>query len=100
MDSWYAVKDLMLLIERLGKVYYCPIKTNRKANDSAGEHPYRRVDELIWEERELKEGKRVKLRGFPQNHKVRLFRVTVSTLGEHRRCYAPSGADLTVRNLS
>lgn len=79
MDSWYAVKDLMLLIERLGKVYYCPIKTNRKADDSAGEHPYRRVDELIWEEREIKEGKRVKLRGFPQNHKVQLFRVTVST---------------------
>ena len=49
MDSWYAVKDLMLLIERLGKVYYCPVKSNRKVDDSAGEHPHRRVDELIWE---------------------------------------------------
>ena len=79
MDSWYAVKNLMRLIERLGKVYYCPVKSNRKVDDSAGEHPYCRVDDLIWEERELKEGKRVKLRGFPKNHKVQLFRVTVST---------------------
>lgn len=79
MDNWYAVKDLLLLIERLGKVYYCPVKSNRKVDDSAGEHPYRRVDGLIWEERELKKGKRVKLRGFPRDHKVQLFRVTVST---------------------
>lgn len=79
MDNWYAVKDLMLLIERLGKVYYCPIKTNRKVDDSGGEHPYHRADALVWDERELKEGKRVKLRGFPRDHRLQLFRVTVST---------------------
>ena len=79
MDSWYAVKELMRLIERLGKVYYCPVKSNRKVDDSGGEHPYRRVDALIWSKQELVEGKRVKLRGFPKDHKVQLFRVTVST---------------------
>jgi hypothetical protein len=26
MDSWYATKDLMLLIDSLGKFYYCPLK--------------------------------------------------------------------------
>ena len=25
MDSWYATKDLMLLIEGMGKRYYCPL---------------------------------------------------------------------------
>lgn len=99
MDSWYAVKELML-IERLGKVYYGPVKSNRKVDDSAAKHPYRRVDALVWTKQELKEGKRVKLRGFPKDPKVQLFRVTVSTLGEHRRCYAPSSADLTKRTLS
>jgi hypothetical protein len=29
MDSWYAAKKLMAVIEELGKVYYCPLKTNR-----------------------------------------------------------------------
>lgn len=29
MDSWYATKDLMQYIDRLGKVYYCPLKKNR-----------------------------------------------------------------------
>ena len=32
MDSW--TKDLMLLIERLVKHYYCPLKSNRQVDDS------------------------------------------------------------------
>ena len=32
MDSWYAVKWLMLLIESRGIIYYCPIKSNRNVN--------------------------------------------------------------------
>jgi len=34
MDSWYATKDLMLHIEKLGKRYYCPLKENRLVDDS------------------------------------------------------------------
>ena len=26
MDSWYAAQKLMVLIEQLGKIYYCPLK--------------------------------------------------------------------------
>jgi hypothetical protein len=33
MDSWYATKKLMAEIEALGKVYYCPLKTNRGSPD-------------------------------------------------------------------
>ena len=79
MDSWYAAKQLLLLIESLNKVYYCPLKTNRKVDDSDGKHPYQRVDSLAWSEAEEKNGKVIKLRGFPKDHKVKLFRVVAST---------------------
>ncbi len=29
MDSWYAAKRLMGLVDNMGKVYYCPFKINR-----------------------------------------------------------------------
>jgi hypothetical protein len=35
MDTWYATKDAMLYIERLDKVYYCPLRNNRQVDDSA-----------------------------------------------------------------
>ncbi len=87
MDSWYATKALMLKIESFEKLYYCPLKSNRLVDDSAAVLPYRRVDLLDWTEAEQREGKRVKLRGFPKDHKVQLFRVAVST---HRTDYVVS----------
>jgi hypothetical protein len=78
MDSWYATKDLMLFIESLGKVYYCPLKDNRQVDDSGGTQPYRRVDVLGWNSAERERGKMIKIKGFPKD-KVRLFRVEVST---------------------
>jgi len=77
-DSRYATKELMLLVERLNKIYYCPIKTNRQVDDSGGTCKYRRADSLEWTSEELAGGKQVKIRGFPKDHKVRLFRVAVS----------------------
>lgn len=79
MDSWYASKDIMLFIEDLKKIYYCPLKDNRQVDDSGGTEPYRRVDGLIWFETERAHGKMVKLKGFPKDHKVKLFRVVLST---------------------
>jgi len=78
MDTWYATKDAMLYIEQLGKVYYCPLKDNRQVDDSAGAAPYRRVDSLAWSEPERWHGKLVKIKGFPKDHKVKLFRVVLS----------------------
>ncbi len=77
MDSWYATKEMMVLIEGMGKRYYCPLKSNRSVDDSGGEHPYRRVEALTWSERELARGKIIKVKGFAKEHKVRLFRVVV-----------------------
>jgi len=79
MDTWYATKDLMRFIEALQKVYYCPLKDNRQVDDSCGQRPYARVDSLPWSDQELAHGKRIKVKGFPKDHKVHLFRVEVPT---------------------
>lgn len=41
--------------------------------------PRERVDELNWSAEDLQQGKRIKIRCFPKDKKVKLFRVTVST---------------------
>ena len=79
MDGWYATKNLMLLIESLGKLYYCPLKSNRLVDDSGGDLAYRHVDTLAWSPHEINHGKRIKIKGFPKDHKVNLFRVEVSS---------------------
>lgn len=79
MDTWYAIKYLMLEIERLGKTYYCPIKSNRLVDDSGGISKYKAVSTLEYSEQELKTGKKIKIKDFPAEHKVQLFRVDVST---------------------
>jgi len=79
MDSWYATQALMARIDQLNKVYYCPLKVNRRVDDSGGQQVYQRIDELDWTSQELDQGKLIKIRGFPKDKKVKLFRVTVST---------------------
>ena len=79
MDSWYASKEMMLQIERLSKIYYCPLKDNRLVDDSGGTKPYQRVDRLSWTTTEEQHGKPIKIKGFPGSHKVKLFRVVLST---------------------
>ncbi len=79
MDSWYATKEIMLSIEKYEKIYYCPLKDNRQIDDSNATLPYRRVDALEWTEMEKQKAKVVKIKGFPGRHKVKLFRVVLST---------------------
>lgn len=76
---------------RSEKLYYCPLKANRLVDDSGGSAPYVRVDKLVWSAQELQQGKCIKVRGFPKDKKVKLFRVTVST---HRTDYVATN-DLT-----
>ena len=84
MDTWYATKDLMLFLESLQQSYYCPLKDHRQVDDTAGAQPYRRVEALAGSSHERAHGNRIKIKGFPKDHKVRGFRVTVST---HRTDY-------------
>lgn len=78
MDSWYGAKALLLFIESLGKFYYVPLKCNRQVDDSGGVLKYTRVDGLSWNAIDLTLGKTIKLKEFPKEHKVKLFRVVVS----------------------
>ncbi len=79
MDSWYATRNLILLIDSLGKIYYCPLKKNRLVDDTGGVEKYKPLEQLVWNTAELEQGKSIKIRGFPGDTKVKLFRVIVST---------------------
>jgi hypothetical protein len=79
MDTWYATKEMLLEIEALHKLYYCPLKNNRQVDDSGAAQPYQRVDSLTWSTTEMMHGKTIKIKGFPKEHKVKLFRVVLST---------------------
>ncbi|MEM9566846.1 MAG: transposase [Cyanobacteria bacterium P01_E01_bin.34] len=79
MDGWYASQTLMAQIDQLGKVYYCPLKRNRRVDDSGAIRPYQRIDQLDGSDEDLPHGQLIKIRGFPRDKKVRLFRVTVSS---------------------
>jgi hypothetical protein len=79
MDSWYAERNLMLHIERLGKVYYCPLKNNRQVDETDGERGYQRVDSLSRTPTEQQQGKVVHLKTFPTGHQVKRFRLVLST---------------------
>ena len=95
MDTWYATKNLMMFIASLKKVYYCPLKSNRQVDDSGGEQPYQRVDSLTWGDQDLTHGKTIKIKDFPKDVKVKLFRVMVSI---HRTDYVVTN-DLTQDSL-
>jgi hypothetical protein len=79
MDTWYATKEIMLQVEKIGKIYYCPLKDNRQVDDSGGINPYKRVDSLEWTKEEQQQGKVIKVNGFPAEHKGKVFRVVLST---------------------
>ncbi len=78
MDSWYATMDIMKTIEKAGKIYYCPLKSNRQVTESPDD-PYHRVDSLTWSEVELVAGKMVHLKKFPKGHQLKLFRIVLSS---------------------
>lgn len=78
MDSWYASMQVIKYIESLGKIYYCPIKTNRHVDDTEGEEKHKRVDKLSWTEEEQTKGKTIHLKKMPKGHRMRLFRLAFS----------------------
>jgi hypothetical protein len=77
MDSWYATMEQMRHIHRAGKLFYCPLKSNRLVDDSEAQRPYRAVSTLDWDSNEIIKGKTVKLHKFPADIKLKLFRVAI-----------------------
>jgi hypothetical protein len=79
MDTWYATRELMRFIESLQLCYYCPLKSNRLVDESNAQQPYRQVQTLNWSEQELQTGKTIHIKDFPKGHRVKLFRLVMST---------------------
>ena len=88
MDTWYAVAWLMRHIDAANRRYYCPIRKNRKVDDSGGKHKLRPANELEWDEDELLHGKTVRVSKFALDYRQKLFRVVVS----------PDRTDLVITN--
>ena len=69
----------MAAIDNWQKIYYCPLKRNRLVDETGGIQPYKKVEALHWNEQEKASGKVIKIKNFPAQKKVKLFRVTIST---------------------
>jgi hypothetical protein len=82
VDSWYATHKLILKIDSMGKLYYCPLKKNRLVDDESNTKPaqtYKRIDTLTWNSKDLAQGKTISINKFPKKYKVKLFQSTIST---------------------
>lgn len=76
MDTWYAVSKLFQHINKVGKYFYCPIKTNRSVKEPH-HSVYFSVGELKWSATECEQGKSLKVKDLQME--VRLYKVPVST---------------------
>ncbi len=79
VDSWYASVKVLKYLIRCGKIFYCPLKSNRKVDDTGGKEPYKQIQECFWTDEEIKQGKLIKVQKMPQDTYFKLFRVLVST---------------------
>ena len=78
VDSWYASRQVLRKIEQLEKIYYYPIKCNRRVDDSNGINRHQPVDKLQWNESSIQHGKLIHLKNCPKGHRVKLFRLVLS----------------------
>lgn len=78
MDSWYATTEMFKYLLGEQKTFYCPIKANRKIDDTKGKEPYKQVQEAFWSETDVVQGKTIKLHKMPLDTYFQLFRVLVS----------------------
>lgn len=79
MDSWYASTEVFKYILGKEKIFYCPLKSNRKVDDSGGKENYKQIQECFWTDRDIAEGKLVKVQKMPMDTYFKLFRVLVTT---------------------
>jgi hypothetical protein len=52
---------------------------NRLVDDTGGQEKYKQIEALNWSKTEIEQGKIIKIKTFPQDKKVKLFRVSIST---------------------
>jgi Transposase DDE domain len=74
MDSWYVVTSLFKQIEKAGKLFYCPVKSDRLVDDTDDAEAYKGFAKLIWTTEEQEYGKSIHLKTMPKGHRMKLFR--------------------------
>lgn len=74
-----VLMDIFLFVDSLHKIYYSLLKDNCQVDDFGGQKSSRRVDELVWTAHEWKHDKVIKIKSFPKDYKIKLFRVAAST---------------------
>jgi hypothetical protein len=79
MDSGYATSSIMKDIIGEQNLFYCPLKTNRKVEDSGGQKPYVQIQELQWSDTNLHEGQLIKVHKMAADTRFKLFRVVLTT---------------------
>jgi hypothetical protein len=79
MDSWYATNDLCNISINWANITTVLNQKNRLVADTECRKNYKSIESLNWTKVELEQGKIIKVKTFPQDKKVKLFRVTVST---------------------
>jgi hypothetical protein len=79
MDSWYASVEVLKYLIENNKIFYCPLKSNRKIDDSGGKEAYKQIQECFWTDQDVAQGKQVKVQKMPKDTYFRLFRVLVTT---------------------
>jgi hypothetical protein len=75
MKSWYATESIMLLVERLEKIYWCPVRSNRLVRGIGKNDAYVPASAVLFEEGDFICGKSVLLKSFPKDLPVKLFHV-------------------------
>jgi hypothetical protein len=78
MDSWYATTAIFKSLISLGKLFYCPLKSNRLVDDSGGKTPYMPLEACFWTDTDLQKGKLLKVHKMPQDTYFKVFRVLVT----------------------
>jgi hypothetical protein len=63
----------LLLIDGLGKIYYCPLKRNRLVDDTGGKEKSKPIEQLVWSAQDKAQGKVIKINRFPGDTKVKQF---------------------------
>lgn len=69
------------------KRFLCPLKSNRKVNNTCGKERYKYVCDVAWSAEERTRGKVPKRRKFPKDMRLKLFRVVVSGFAYDRTEY-------------
>jgi hypothetical protein len=79
MDTWYATTEIILTIDSLGKIFYCPIRKNRLVSKTDQKYHHIPVVDLPCSADELSHGQRIHINKFPKNYQAQLFRITVNS---------------------